>query len=121
MRYKDNLIAVTDSPFADPGSPAELPRLQALGWLFIKAYEGLGGSVETAKIWHKPAIYLVISLDAAESIKPWFIAHIGPPSPCLASDCSLNESCFCNATHDQNPASCHGISSMSLRNQESAF
>jgi hypothetical protein len=38
MRYKDGLVAVRDSPSADPGSPAELPRLQALGWLFIKAY-----------------------------------------------------------------------------------
>jgi hypothetical protein len=33
------LVVVMDSPSADPGWPAELPRLQALGCLFIKAYE----------------------------------------------------------------------------------
>jgi hypothetical protein len=39
MRYKDGLVAVSDSPSADPGYPAELPRLQALGCLFIETYE----------------------------------------------------------------------------------
>jgi hypothetical protein len=38
-RYKNRLVVVRDFPSADPGSAAELPRLQALGWLFIKAYE----------------------------------------------------------------------------------
>jgi hypothetical protein len=41
MRYKNRLVGVRDSPSADPGSPAELPRLQAFGWLSIKAYKRL--------------------------------------------------------------------------------
>jgi hypothetical protein len=56
MRYKDDLVAEKDSPSADPARPAELPRLQALGWLFIKTYEALLRHSRPAKIWHKPAL-----------------------------------------------------------------
>jgi hypothetical protein len=48
MRHKEGLVGIRDSLSAYPGSRAELPRLQALGWLFIKAYEPCS-SVETCK------------------------------------------------------------------------